>query len=158
VRGALVWIAMLVASCAPDFGHTAFLCDSDHRCPDDQMCRSGRCWQGTPPDASYVECDERAGDAGRCIVGIEQCCVSEGGTLCGDAGALCQGPSGLCDGPDDCPKGEQCCADGTTVFCGHACDRFACRADGDCPLEIHHCCYDQGTPWGVCATGCLMSP
>src|SRR3954468_13675584 len=104
---------MLVASCAPDFGHTAFLCDEDHRCPDGQMCRSGRCWRGTPPDATYVECDERAGDAGRCIVGIEQCCVSEGGTLCGDAGALCQGTSGLSDGPGDCPGGEQCCADGT---------------------------------------------
>lgn len=143
---------MLIASCAPDYGHTAFLCDPDHDCPPGQMCTNGRCWRGTPPDGRDVACGGNA----RCNVGTEQCCVdSSGGTLCGSAGAACHGPSALCDGPRDCPMGDQCCADGKTVFCDRTCNHHACQVDDDCPeLSAHHCCHDEGTPWGVCSTGC----
>lgn len=151
MRGALAWIVTLIASCAPDLGHTAFLCDGGHDCPAEQMCIHGRCWRGTPPDGRDVAC----GDA-RCNVGPQQCCIdSSGGTQCGSAGDACHGTSALCDGPDDCPMGDQCCADGSTVFCDRTCDRHACLADGDCPLSIHHCCHDAMTPWGVCSPdGC----
>lgn len=151
MRGALVWIVTLIAGCAPDYGHTAFLCDAGHDCPTGQTCTFGRCWRGTPPDAQSVVC----GDAG-CTVGTQQCCVdSEGEARCGSAGEVCQGTSALCDGPDDCPPGERCCADGNTVFCDSTCDHDACRSDGDCPLAAPSCCHDAETPWGRCSPpGC----
>jgi hypothetical protein len=150
VRGALAWIVTLIASCAPDYGHTAFLCDTGHDCPTGQMCTFGRCWRGTPPDAQSVAC----GDAG-CNVGTQQCCVdSAGGTRgmqCGSASEVCPGTSALCDGPADCQHGDQCCADGSTVFCDKACDQYACQVDSDCPLTAPHCCHDPMTPWGMCS-------
>jgi hypothetical protein len=151
VRGALAWIVMLIASCAPDFAHTAFLCDKQPDCPAGQTCTSGRCWRGTPPDAQTVAC----GDAG-CNVGTQQCCVDPaGGMQCGSAGEVCRGISALCDGPDDCQPGDRCCADGNTVFCDQACDHDACQVDRDCPLAAPHCCHDPRTSWGVCSdSGC----
>lgn len=142
---------MLIASCAPDFAHTAFLCDKQPDCPAGQTCTSGRCWRGTPPDAQTVAC----GDAG-CNVGTQQCCVDPaGGMQCGSAGEVCRGISALCDGPDDCQPGDRCCADGNTVFCDQACDHDACQVDRDCPLAAPHCCHDPRTSWGVCSdSGC----
>jgi len=143
---------MLIASCAPDYGHTAFLCHVDRDCQPGQACTFGRCQRGTPPDAQSVAC----GDAG-CNVGTEQCCVDPASDRmqCGSAGDVCPGSSALCDGPDDCQHGDQCCADGSTVFCDKACDHHACQVDGDCPLTAPSCCHDQPTPWGVCSQpGC----
>ena len=157
MRGALAWIVTLIAGCAPDFGHTAFLCDdAGHGCPEGQMCTYGRCWRGTPRDAQDVGCVDAEGDAGLCTVGAQQCCVDpEGSAQCGSAGAHCPGISALCDGPDDCTGGNQCCADGNTVFCDATCNHYACRIADDCPLSLRHCCHDQETPWGVCsADGC----
>lgn len=152
MRGALVWIVTLIASCAPDTGHTAFLCDGNHDCPPGQLCMYGRCLRAVPPDAESVAC----ADAGSCTVGPEQCCLdSAGGTRCGDAGEACRGTSALCDSPRDCPDGDRCCADGNAVFCDRTCDHDACQVDGDCPLSAPSCCHDQGTPWGVCSgLGC----
>src|ERR1041384_1214178 len=131
---------MLIASCAPDFGHTAFLCDDLGGCPMGQTCMSGRCQRGTPPGAQSVAC----GDAG-CTVGTQQCCVEESEMRCASAGELCPGTSALCDGPDDCQSGDRCCADGSTVFCDKACDHYACQADRDCPLTASRCCHDPMT-------------
>ena len=142
---------MLIAGCAPDFGHTAFLCDDLGGCPMGQTCRFGRCQRGTPPDAQSVAC----GDAG-CNAGTQQCCVEESGMRCASASELCPGTSALCDGPDDCQNGDRCCADGSTVFCDKACGHYACQVDRDCPpLTAPICCHDQLTPWGVCSqSGC----
>lgn len=152
MRGALAWIVTLIAGCAPDYGHTAFLCDPAHDCPPGQMCTSGRCQRGTPPDAQSVGC----GDAGSCNVGTQQCCVDpEGGTRCGDAGEVCRGSSALCDGRMDCQAGDRCCADGDIVFCDATCNHYACQDHSDCPLTAPTCCHDPMTPWGVCAAdGC----
>lgn len=144
---------MLIASCAPDYGHTAFLCHVDRDCQPGQACTFGRCQRGTPPDAQSVAC----GDAS-CNVGTEQCCVDPASDRmqCGSAGDLCPGTSALCDGPDDCQHGDQCCADGSTVFCDKACGHQACQFDRDCPpLTAPSCCHDPLTPWGVCSQpGC----
>jgi hypothetical protein len=142
---------MLIASCAPDYGHTAFLCHADRDCPPGQACTFGRCQRGTPPDAQSVGC----GDAS-CNVGTAQCCVDPaGGMQCGSAGDLCPGISALCDGPGDCQTGDQCCADGSTVFCDKACDHHACQVDSDCPLTAPSCCHDPMTPCGQCSqSGC----
>lgn len=144
---------MLIAGCAPDYGHTAFLCRDPQDCPAGQSCTFGRCQRGTPPDAQSVGC----GDAS-CNVGTAQCCVDPvSGIQCGGAGDLCRGITALCDGPADCPPGDQCCADGNTVFCDQACGHYACQVDRDCPLSAPHCCHDPMTmtPWGVCSEpGC----
>jgi hypothetical protein len=150
VRGALAWLVALIASCAPDYAHTAFRCGGGHDCPPDQTCLDGRCRRGAP--AGTVVC---SGDGQHsCALG-EQCCLYQDGPGCIAAGDVCPEPSALCDGREDCQGNDRCCADGTIAFCDAACDRYACRDDGDCPSTVPRCCFDELPLWGHCvASGC----
>jgi hypothetical protein len=151
VRGALAWLVALIASCAPDYAHTAFRCDPGHGCPADQTCLDGRC-QRAARTGDGVVCSvdgQHSCDPG------EQCCLYPDGPRCIAAGDVCPGTSALCDGSEDCQAGDRCCADGNITFCDAACDRHACRDAADCPSTAPSCCPDDTTPWGRCSpSGC----
>jgi hypothetical protein len=149
VRGALAWLVAWIASCAPDYAHTAFRCDADHGCPAGQTCLDGRCRRGAPTGDGVV-CGAATCDASH------QCCLDQlNPPRCIAAGDVCPGTSALCDGSEDCQAGDRCCADGGTVFCDAACDRYACRDAADCPSTAPNCCPDDTAPWGECSpSGC----
>jgi hypothetical protein len=149
VRGALAWLVALIASCAPDYAHTAFRCTGDGGCPAGQTCLDGRCRRGAPI-GDGVACGSDACDA------HHQCCLDLfNPPRCIAAGDVCPGTAALCDGIEDCQAGDRCCADGDTVFCDAACDRYACRDAADCPSTAPSCCPDDATPWGQCSRlGC----
>ena len=150
MRGALLWIVTLIAGCAPDYGHTAFLCGPGHDCPPGQDCVAGRCRRG-PPTGDGVACG-----AMTCGVG-QQCCVDRFAPAqsCLAAGEICPGTGALCDGAEDCQTGDRCCADGDTMFCDATCRDYACQDDADCPSTAHSCCPDAAMPWGRCSRlGC----
>jgi hypothetical protein len=154
VRGALAWLVALLASCAPDYAHTAFRCDPGG-CPADQTCQDGRCRRGAPTGDAGVECGkDDQGDAQVCDTHHQCCLYSPGPWRCIDAGEVCPAHSGLCDGREDCQAGDRCCADGNITFCDASCDRYACRDTSDCPSTVPSCCFDGAAPWGVCSTGC----
>jgi hypothetical protein len=151
VRGVALSIVLVIASCAPDYGHSAFLCDdAGHGCPDGQDCVAGRCRRGEPTGDGVV-CGAGSG-AARCAP-AEQCCVEGPAQLrCRPAGELCPGITMLCDGAEDCRAGDRCCADGGAVFCDAACEHTACLDADDCPRSTApNCCFDLGTPWGACS-------
>jgi hypothetical protein len=149
VRGAALWIVTLLASCAPDYGHSAFRCDAAHGCPAGQDCLAGRCRRGAPT-GDGVGCGGETCDA------TQQCCVDLfNGAHCRAAGEVCPGTAALCDGREDCQAGDRCCADGDTVFCDASCGHEACLDAADCPATAPNCCFDRDTPWGTCALfGC----
>ena len=136
---------MLIAGCAPDYGHSEFLCNPDHGCPADQTCLDGRCRRGAPT-GDGVACGSVT-----CGVG-KQCCFDllDPPGQCRDAGDVCPGTSALCDGSEDCQAGDRCCADGDTVFCDAACDHYACQDTADCPSTAPNCCHFSPAPWGEC--------
>ncbi|TMQ03041.1 MAG: hypothetical protein E6J90_52855 [Deltaproteobacteria bacterium] len=145
MRGAALWIVTLIASCAPDYAHSAFRCDAEHGCPTGQACLAGRCRRG-----------ELTGDGvgcGSATCGVtEQCCLDPLNLpRCRPAGDVCPGTSVLCDGSEDCRAGDRCCADGDTVFCDATCDRTACRDDGDCPSTEPNCCGATPEAAGACS-------
>jgi hypothetical protein len=145
VRGVALSIVLVIASCAPDYAHTAFRCDADHGCPDGQGCVAGRCRRG-----------ELTGDGVGCGSATcgpaEQCCVDLiNPPRCLPAGDVCPGTTALCDGSEDCRAGDRCCADGDTVFCDAACESYACRDAADCPSTAPNCCAVRITPWGQCS-------
>ena len=154
MRSAWPWIVALLASCAPDYAHTAFRCDQDHGCPAGQTCLADRCRRGALTGDGVV-CG--AGSGAVSCATTEQCCVdSINPPRCIAAGALCPGTGALCDGSEDCQAGDRCCSDGEAVFCDAACTRFACRDDADCPSTEPNCCPEFATPWGRCSElGCL---
>jgi hypothetical protein len=149
VRGVALSILTLLASCAPDYGHSAFRCDADHGCPAGQACVVGRCRTGLPAGDGVV-CATVTCDA------TQQCCLDLfNPPRCIAAGDVCPGTSALCDGVEDCPAGERCCATGSTVACGASCDEVVCREAADCPSTAPNCCASDQTPWGTCsALGC----
>lgn len=149
MRGALAWLVALIASCAPDYAHTAFRCTGDGGCPGGQTCLDGRCRRGAPT-GDGVACGPDTCDA------HHQCCLDLfNPPRCIAAGDVCPGTAALCDGSEDCQAGDRCCADGDTVFCDAACDRYACRDAADCPSTAPNCCPDDTTPWGQCSRlGC----
>jgi hypothetical protein len=145
VRGVALSILLLVGGCEPDYGHSAFLCNEEHSCPEDQMCVLGRCRRGTPRGDAGVECQDATCDA------AQQCCVDGvNPPRCIAVGVVCQGTSALCDGVDDCQLGDLCCADGHTVTCDKTCRDFACHSGADCPATVPNCC-PSDMPWGECS-------
>jgi hypothetical protein len=153
VRGAVLSIVLVIASCAPDYAHTAFRCvNDDSECPTGQMCLVNRCRRG-PLTGDGVVCGK-----GSCAL-EEQCC-DDGTPHCLPAGAVCHGVTELCDGTEDCAvhgmDRDYCCADGNTHFCDATCDHAMCRVGGDCPLTAPNCCdVDAATLLGTCsAIGC----
>jgi len=148
VRSVALWILALVASCAPDYGHTAFRCDGERGCPAGQTCYTGRCRRGAPT-GDGVGCGALTCDAS------QQCCVdSLNPPRCIAASDVCPGTAALCDGSEDCRAGDRCCADGDTVFCDASCGHYACRDGADCPSTEPNCC-TADTPWGLCSKlGC----
>lgn len=151
MRSVLAWLVALLASCAPDYGHTAFRCSEDHGCPTGQTCMSGRCLRAAPTGDGVVCGKDAQGDTQVCDTS-QQCCIDLfNGPRCIAAGDVCPGTSALCDGSEDCQAGDRCCADGGTVFCDAACDRYACRDAADCPSTVPNCCFDDPTPWGQCS-------
>jgi hypothetical protein len=149
VRGALAWIVTLIASCAPDYEHTAFRCDPLHGCPEGQTCQDGHCQRGAPTGDGVVCGTMTCTSALVCCVDLlsPPHCIFEIG--------VCSGILALCDGSEDCQPGDRCCADGDTLFCDASCDRYACRDAADCPSTAPNCCPDGTTPWGQCSPlGC----
>jgi hypothetical protein len=143
VRFAL--LAMLAIGCQPDLDGTAFLCDADHACPDDQSCIDGRCRRVEP---SFIMCDQIT-----CLPD-EQCCVDETNPpRCIAAAASCPGHAALCDSIDDCAPQERCC-NATVTACGLHCDHVACEDNTDCPSEAPNCCPQETVPWGECSLSC----
>jgi hypothetical protein len=149
VRAVALWILALIASCAPDYGHTAFRCQlPEHGCPAGQDCIAGRCRRG-PLTGDGVVC-------GSATCGpTQQCCVDHiNPERCIAADDICPGDAALCDGSEDCQAGDRCCADGDTVFCDGSCSRHACQDASDCPSTAPNCCHDE-LPWGQCSPfGC----
>lgn len=146
MRGVALWILASIASCAPDYGHTAFRCDAEHGCPDGQSCVGGRCRRGTPVAPDGVVCGAVVCDA------TQQCCDDDDGTSrCIAAGDVCPGDGALCDGVEDCQARDLCCADGDLAFCDASCRHAACREDTDCPSLEPHCCPGD-SPWKVCSS------
>jgi hypothetical protein len=156
VRGVALLLGCLVASCAPDYGHSAFRCNGDHGCPDGQRCvipagqQTGRCHRGEAPNSDGVVCGAELCDV------TQQCCFS-GDSLqasCSAAGAACPESSALCDGVEDCQQDDWCCADGDTHACDATCKTYACRDKDDCP-PTQSCCGAEATHWGLCSdNGC----
>lgn len=146
MRGALAWLVAWIASCAPDYAHTAFRCGDGHICPAGQMCLEGRCLRAAPTGDGVM-----CGGQMTCGVG-QQCCFDllDPPGRCIDAGSVCPGTSALCDGSEDCQAGDRCCADGDTVFCDAACETYACQDAGDCPSTAPNCCHVGPAPWGTC--------
>lgn len=156
MRRALAWIVLLIASCAPDYAHTAFRCDEGHGCPAGQMCLDGRCRRGALTGDGVVCGQDDKGSMQVCDTS-QQCCLDLfNPPRCIAAGDVCPGTAALCDGSEDCQAGDRCCADGDTVFCDAACDHDACRDAADCPSTAPNCCHDDDTtPWGQCSPlGC----
>lgn len=149
MRGVALWIITLIASCAPDYGHTAFRCDASHDCPAGQSCFAGRCRRGEPT-GDGVACGATSCDA------TQQCCLDLfNPARCIAAGDACAGISALCDGSEDCQPGDRCCADGGTAFCDASCGEYACRDAADCPPSAPSCCTLGDVPWGLCSRlGC----
>lgn len=149
MRGALLSIVTLLASCAPDYGHTAFRCDAGHGCPAGQDCLAGRCRRGAPTGDGVACGSMSCGPTEQCCVDLFQ------PTGCIAAGDICPGTGALCDGVEDCQAGDRCCADGETLFCDATCGAYACQDDADCPSTARSCCPDDTTPWGRCSRlGC----
>jgi hypothetical protein len=145
VRGVALSIFTLIASCAPDYGHTAFRCDAEHGCPAAQSCVAGRCRRGAPTGDGVV-CGSATCDV------TQQCCLYVfSQPTCIAAGDVCPDTSALCDGVEDCQAGDRCCADGKTVFCDATCGDYACRDAADCPSTEPNCCQFDITPWGECS-------
>lgn len=144
MRGVALSIMLVIASCAPDYGHTAFRCPDGDGCPDGQDCYAGRCRRGAPTDHG-VACGSAS-----CAPG-DQCCVDPPNLHCRPAGELCPGITVLCDGATDCRDKDLCCADGGAVFCDAACTRTACTDGGDCPLTAPNCCPGVARPWRECS-------
>ena len=144
MRGVALWILASIASCAPDYGHTAFRCDAEHGCPDGQSCVDRRCRRGTPVAPDGVICGASTCDA------TQQCCADDNGPRCIAAGDVCPGDAALCDGVEDCQASDRCCADGDTAFCDATCGHVACRDTGDCPSDAPNCC-PTDNPWSVCS-------
>lgn len=145
----LFWLS-LVASCTPDYGHTAFRCDANHGCPDDQTCIHGRCRRAGPADVS-VACGSETCDVTR------QCCFYDAGPArCIPAGDICPDDAALCDGADDCQDGDRCCADSEMLACDASCQTYACRQDSDCPSTEPYCCDENRERWRECSSmSCL---
>ena len=150
MRGVALLLGCLVASCAPDYDHSAFRCDPDHGCPSGQSCIGGRCRRGVPGDAS-VACG-----GATCDVAMQQCCADgNNAPRCIRAGDECPGPGALCDGPGDCLGDESCCGDSQTVACFTSCKRYVCVTGADCPSKAPNCCPGEDVPWGECSNdGC----
>ena len=153
VRGVALLIGCLVASCAPDYGHSAFRCDQDHSCPSGQTCIFDRCRRADPigdGSGDGVICGEVACQRS------EQCCIGEDAQArCFEAGAACPGISALCDGEEDCAGRDLCCADGDVLTCDATCKTYACVDNSDCPLAAPTCCRMAFPPWGACSEdGC----
>lgn len=158
MHGVALTIVLLIASCAPDYAHSAFLCDARHGCPDGQDCIQGRCRRAERTGEDVV-CSSSTCDGvlcgGQTCDRSQQCCV-DGSEIarCAAAGVACLGRSALCDGRADCRAGDYCCADGDS-FCDAHCDHYACRLDGDCPPTTPSCCGASATTVGECAQlGC----
>ena len=150
MRGVALLVGCLVASCAPDYGHSAFRCDVEHGCPTGQTCIFDRCRRADPSgngSGDGVIC------GGEMCKLSEQCCVNDNDdtALCAEAGAICPGVSALCDGKEDCGGVDRCCADGDAVTCDETCKTYACRDDDDCPLAAHTCCGATAKTWGECS-------
>ncbi len=138
-------IVAFASACAPDLDGTAFKCDPDHACPDDQSCISGRCRRVAP---MAIGCDTET-----CLPD-EQCCVDiANGNRCIGATEVCPGATALCDGIDDCDDSELCCNGKETTACARTCesDKVACATDADCPSDAIHCCPQPLVPWGECS-------
>jgi hypothetical protein len=152
VRGALAWLVSLIASCAPDYAHTTFLCPPGHDCPPGQSCVDGRCRHGAVTGDGVV-CPA---PAGTCAAGGLCCLDRSGNGHCDEARDACTtGPAALCDGSEDCQPGDRCCADGNTAFCDAVCMNYVCRDAADCPASAPNCCPDPITPWHQCSPfGC----
>jgi len=152
VRGVALLLGCLVASCAPDYGHSAFRCDAEHGCPSGQTCILDRCRRADPignGSGDGVICGGRA-----CAL-TEQCCLDEDNRTasCAAAGDVCVATSALCDGKEDCAGDDRCCIQGDTITCGTDCKAYACREDGDCPAP-QHCCLATADRWGECDESC----
>ena len=145
MRGVALWILTLIASCAPDYAHSAFRCDDGHGCPSGQACMAGRCRRGGPT-GDGVGCGSAS-----CAVGLQCCDDTFNLPRCLAAGDACQGTSALCDGREDCQAGDRCCADGDTAFCDAACDRYACHDPDDCPSTAPNCCGASAGSAGECS-------
>lgn len=144
-RVALLSCLLVLASCTPDYGHTAFRCDDEHRCPADQTCITGRCRRGAPTGDGVV-CG-----AATCTL-TEQCCLySFGPPRCIAAGELCPNTSALCDGVEDCASGDRCCGDGEALLCDATCADYVCRDAADCPSIEPYCCGATAQMWGQCS-------
>lgn len=152
MRGVALSIVLVIASCGPDYGHTAFRCDADHGCPDGQRCASGRCRRGEPT-GDGVRCGKDSGTGAEVTCGTEQMCCRDpfNPPRCVDAGSACPGTAALCDGREDCQAGDRCCADGDTLFCDAVCKHDACREPADCPSTEPNCCIEDPTLWGECS-------
>jgi hypothetical protein len=147
VRGvALSLFWLVIASCTPDYGHTAFRCDAEHACPAGQVCTHERCRRGVPAGIYGVVCGAQTCDL------TQQCCFyDEGGPRCIAAGDVCPDKAALCDGVEDCQSGDRCCGDSTMLACDARCDTYVCREDDDCPSTEPHCCNEDGEPWRECS-------
>jgi hypothetical protein len=153
VRGVALFLGWLIASCAPDYGHSAFLCDEQHGCPDGQTCITGRCRRSDPignGSGDGVKCGGMQCDR------TQQCCVDGFETWrCIPAQDACLGTSALCDGMEDCGMHDLCCADGDNVTCDATCEHYACREREDCPATAPNCCDATDLQWGKCSqSGC----
>jgi hypothetical protein len=146
----IVWLAWLACGCAPDYAHSAFLCDATHDCPGEQTCLDGRC-RRDPATSDGVTC------GGAACGPAQQCCVDSNNppARCIAAGEVCPGTGALCDNRADCRATDRCCADGDLYFCDATCQHYTCLADADCPPSAPRCCPDDETIWGRCdAVGC----
>ncbi|HET7502235.1 MAG TPA: hypothetical protein VFK02_14555 [Kofleriaceae bacterium] len=156
MRGAVLSIVLVIASCAPDYAHTSFRCRNDPDCPAGQICRAERCRRG-----------ELTGDGVVCgdmTCALDAQCCDDGVRHCQAAGAVCHGVSELCDGTEDCPvhglDHDYCCADNEMHLCDATCSHAMCRVDGDCPRTAPNCCDANAatmTP-GLCSQFSCPSP
>jgi hypothetical protein len=143
---ALALIALL-ASCSPDYAHSAFLCKDPDGCPSGQTCLMGRCRRGIATAPDGVMCDHATCDQ------TQQCCLyTTGSPTCIAVGDVCPDTSALCDGVEDCQAGDRCCADGSTVACDASCKDYACQRGDDCPTTEPNCCHFDTRPWGTCSS------
>ncbi|MFN0248561.1 MAG: hypothetical protein ACKV2T_16835 [Kofleriaceae bacterium] len=140
-----LFLVISLAACEPDYSGTAFRCDDERACPDEQSCVHGRCRRGGA--VGRVQC------GGALCLETEQCCHSGAlGARCIPAGDVCDGRSALCDSLDDCQAGDECC-DGETAACNESCpeNETRCTTDNDCPAGTEpFCCGSSGSPWKKC--------
>ncbi|MEJ7602814.1 MAG: hypothetical protein WKG01_33310 [Kofleriaceae bacterium] len=135
-------VIVLLGACEPtQFDGTAFKCQVDGACPDDQACFGGRC--RTAPAVS-IACGEATCGPD------QQCCADQvNGNRCIPAVDDCVGAGALCDGRDDCALTETCCIAELTS-CAERCETAACVISNDCPSASPNCCPQEVSPWGRC--------